>query len=102
MAVLDDATDFRIDLARGLFAQRRVGSIYPSGTQVRILTWRKLYQPQLVAHPPARHHAARERSGLLDVVFGSGGSRTVHHLFRRAPAEHTDDPCLQIGFRIVV
>src|SRR4030095_3696519 len=45
----------------------------------------------VVAQPPARHHAAGERGGLLDVVFGTGGSRTVHHLFRRAPAEHADD-----------
>ena len=40
--------------------------------------------------------------GLLDVVLGAGGLGAVHHLLRRAAAQHADDARAQVGLGVVV
>src|SRR5262245_10219079 len=102
VALVDDALHLGVDDARGLLAERPIGSEAACDPEVRVRARRELHEPELIAHAPARDHVARDLGGLLDVVLRARGARAVHQLFCGASAEHADDPRAQVGFGIVV
>ena len=105
VALRDDAMDLVVDRARRLLAERaRAAEALETGPprEIRILVRRELHHAESVAHPPARHHVARELRRLLDVVLGARRLRAVHDLLGGASAEHADDARAQIRLREVV
>src|SRR5438067_10936899 len=87
VALGNDPLHFRVDLARRLLAVGPLAREHaPGAAEVLVLARRELHEPELVAHPPPRHHPPRDRRRLLDVVLRAGGLRAVDDLLRVAPA----------------
>src|SRR5258707_13248103 len=92
VAFTDDAEYLGVDDLSGLLAERPLTHVPHWAAQVRILAWRKLHEPEPLAHAPARDHPASEGRGLLDVVLGARRPRPADDLLGRAASQHPDDP----------
>jgi hypothetical protein len=80
--VVDDPAHLGVDQLLG-----RLGDRLRSGQQRALaLARRHREEADLLAHPPALHHAAGDPGELLDVGLGAGGRLVVDDLLRHAPA----------------
>src|SRR5689334_988972 len=102
MTLRDDALHFGVDDARRLLAEALWPAVAIETREVRVLARRQLHETEAIAHPPTRHHAARERRRLLDVVLRARRLRAVDDLLGRTPAEHADDARAEVRLGVVV
>src|SRR5574341_965241 len=88
--LVDDAPDFGIHLLH-----RGLGYVlvhrHRAAEEDLALVLAVDHRPELVAHAPPRHHAAREVRGALEVVGGPGRHLAHEYLFRDAAAEEHRD-----------
>ena len=90
VALLDDAPDLVVDLARDLLGV--VGLVAHLAAEERhVVVAAEHARAELLAHPVAHHHLLRRRRDLLEVVRGAGRDLVEDELLRGAAAERHRD-----------
>ena len=90
VALLDDAADLVVDLARDLLRVVGLGA-HLAAEERHVVVAAEDARAELLAHPEAHHHLLGGRGDLLDVVGGAGGDLVEDELLGGAAAHRHRD-----------